>query len=217
MADVAYSQAVIDTVTLKKGEVFDILLINQKPDSKADLQTYFQTAFPVATKMSYQSIPKFKIVGWTQGNIQPAAIIMGKWNSLQLREDFGDRVIEEVPYFHSLRRKIWSFFGLRYFEMKSDVTFMIRRDHYHVATAYWMDGKKKSSEFYKTWLSQVQAMNGEVLIELEDGASPFGYQYNPDVFVITAWESEAAFKAFQAKNEGLMLDNIVHVNEFILK
>ncbi|MEO1385314.1 MAG: hypothetical protein AAFV78_19005, partial [Bacteroidota bacterium] len=56
-----------------------------------------------------------------------------------------------------------------------------------------------------------------VLIELKEGKSPAGYQYNPQFFVITSWKSEAAFRDFQEKVQRLKRDNIQHVNELILQ
>ena len=63
-----YGQSNIKTVVINKGEVLDILLISQNPDTEADLNSYFQTAFPVAKRMSYQPLAGFKIVEHSQGN-----------------------------------------------------------------------------------------------------------------------------------------------------
>ena len=60
-------------------------------------------------------------------------------------------------------------------------------------------------------------MNGEVLVELQEGKSPFGYQYDPNFFVITSWKSEAEFDAFQKNMQALEADNIQHINEFVLE
>ena len=212
-----YGQSKVDTIVLKKGEVFDILLLTQNSDRQAELKSYFQTAFPVAKRMSYQPIPGFKVKNYTQGNIQPGSLIFGKWNSIKEREDFLTQIVKEVPDFHERRRKIWSFFGLRYFEIKEDLSLKINRDEYHVATAYWLESGYKSSEFYNRWKKEIKSMGGEVLIQLKDGKSPFGYQYNPDFFVIASWKSEANFKAFQENVSKLELDKIQHINEFILE
>ncbi len=213
----SFGQSKVDTITFKKGEIFDILLLSQHPDKEEDLKSYFQVAFPVATKMSYQPLPGFKIMDSNQGNIQPELLILGKWNDIEVREAFLTRIVEEVADFHERRRTIWSYFGLRYFEMTEDVSFEINRDEYQVATAYWLDSEKESSKFYKKWKKEIQKSGGEMLIQLKDGKSPFGYQYNPEYFVITSWKSEAAFQAFQKKLKKWKMDNIQHVNEFILK
>ncbi|MEL7122768.1 MAG: hypothetical protein AAFO07_25200 [Bacteroidota bacterium] len=214
---VSYGQSNTKTISLKKGEVLDILLLNQNPNMTADLEDYFQTAFPVAKRMSYQQIPGFKVTNHTQGNFSPALLILGKWNNMELREQFLDQIVKEVPDFHERRRKIWSYFGLRYFEIKEDLSIEINRDKFHVATAYWLESKNETSEGYKKWKKNIQKMEGQILIELKDGKSPFGYQYNPDFFVITSWESKAAFKDFQDKILTSTLDNVEHINEFILK
>jgi len=212
-----YGQPKIDTIFLKKGEVFDILLVTRNSDVESEFKSYFQTAGPVAKRMSYQYLLGLKITNYTQGNIHPGSLVLGKWSSLKSRENFLTQIAKEVPDFHEQRRKIWSFFGLRYFEIREDFSFKINRDKYHVATAYWFDSKKKSSNYYKKWKRKIESMGGKSIIQLKDGKSPFGYLYNPDYFVITAWDSETAFKAFQNSIQNLELDNIQHINEYILE
>ena len=148
--------------------------------------------------MSYQPLPGFKIASNNQGNLQPELLILGQWDDIEVREDFLTKIIETVPDFHERRRKIWSYFGLRYFEIDKDLSFEINRDKYQVATAYWLESKKESSKFYKKWKKEIQTSGGEILVQLKDGKSPFGYQYNPEYFVITSWKNEAVFQAFQA-------------------
>ena len=210
-------QSAVQTVVLKKGEVLDILLLSQNPNSEADLKSYFQTAFPVAKRMSYQSVPGFKIKGHTQGNLRPSSLILGKWSDVKNREAFLSQILEEVPDFHERRRKIWSYFGLHYFEIQEDFSFEIDRNQYHVATAYWLKEQDDSSKFYKKWIKTINKMGGQILLKLQDGTSPFGYSYDPNYFVITSWENQAAFKVFKEAIQAQKMDNIKHVNEFILE
>jgi len=211
-----YGQSKIDTIVLKKGEVLDILLLTQNPNVELDLKSYFKTAFPVAKKMSYQPISGFKISNYTQGNIRPNSLVLGKWSDLKKRKEFLAQIVNEVPDFHEQRRNIWSFFGLKYFEIEEDLSLEINKNRYNVATAYWFTSKNKSSEFYKKWEKSIQKLGGNMVIRLTNGDSPFGYQYNPDFFVITSWANEADFKSFQKNIQYVELDNIQHINEFIL-
>ncbi|MEO1418750.1 MAG: hypothetical protein AAFW00_25950 [Bacteroidota bacterium] len=213
----AMGQSKIDTITLKKGEVLDILLLSQYPDKEAALKSYFQTAFPVAKKMSYQPQPGFKIVDHSQGNHRPDLLILGKWRDVEVREAFLRKIVEEVADFHERRRDIWSYFGLQYFEMQENMSIEIHRDQYQVATAFWLESDEQPSKFYEKWGKVVQASGGHILIELQEGKSPAGYQYNPQFFVITSWKSEAAFRDFQGKIQKIERDNIQHVNELILQ
>ena len=213
----SHSQTKIDTVKLIKGEVFDILLISQNDESQAALKSYFQTVLPVGVKYSYQPIPGFRIKDHTQGNIRPESLILGKWESVKAREKFLNEIENEVPDFHERRREIWSFFGLKYFEVKENTSFVINRGRYHVATAYWYTDSNRTGEFHKDWLKAVRKEGGQVLITLTGGVSPFGYQYDPDFFVITSWENESSFKAFRDRRGNDQLNAIQHVNEFILE
>ncbi|MEM7659002.1 MAG: hypothetical protein AAF399_22960, partial [Bacteroidota bacterium] len=206
----ALGQSKIDTIVLQKGEVLDILLLNQHPDKEAETKSYFQHAFPVAKGMSYQPQPGFKIIDHSQGNHQPQLLILGKWKDLSLREAFLTKIVSEVPDFHERRRSIWPYFGLRYFEMKEAKTLEIHRDQYQVATAFWMESADQPSTFYEKWKQEIQSSGGEILIQLADGTSPFGYQYNPDYFVLTSWESKAVFDECQEKAHHWDRDHIQH-------
>jgi len=204
-------------INLQKGEVLDILLLSQHPDTEEALQSYFQTAFPVAKRMSYQPQPGFKIQSCAQGNHQPSLLILGKWENLEKREAFLTEILKEVPDFHERRREIWSYFGLRYFEIQADLTIEINREAYHAATAHWLTDATNPSNYLQEWLQTVKEMGGEVMCKLTNGKSPFGYQYAPDYFLLTSWENEAAFLAFQQSIQQLPMDNIQHINEFILE
>ena len=86
-----------------------------------------------------------------------------------------------------------------------------------MATAFWLEAGERSSDFYEKWLAEISSSGGQILIELSEGESPFGYQYDPEYFVISSWENKNAFDAFQDKVKQLELDNIQHINEFILE
>lgn len=212
-----YGQSTDQSIVLKKGEVLDILLLSQNKGVEADLKSYFQTAFPVAKRMSYQPVPGFKITSLLQGNHQPNSLILGKWSDLKNREDFLTQIIKEVPDFHERRRKIWSFFGLKYFEIQQDVTINIDRKKFHVATAFWINPKNENHHFYQKWKNEISKMGGHVMLQLTEGTSPFGYQYNPTYFVISSWENETQFKAFQEATRQIDQSDVQHINEFILE
>ena len=212
-----HGQSSPQTVALKKGQVLDVLLLSQNPNVTEDLKSYFQTAFPVAKRMSYKPMPGFKIKHHTKGNHRPSSLILGKWSDVEKRESFLTQILKEVPDFHEQRRKIWSYFGLSYFVIQEDLTFNIDREKYHIATAYWLKTNDESDAFLQKWKKQLDKNSGSILIQLQNGTSPFGYRYDPNYFVISSWENESAYKAFQEKTQLLNIDNIEHVNEFVLE
>lgn len=211
-----YAQSSSTTISLKKGEVLDILLLTQSTNDKNLLNTYFKTAFPVAERLSYQSLKGFKVTKHTQGNMRPDNLIIAKWANLNKRETFLRQIIKEVPDFHEQRRNIWSYFGLEYFEIPENISFELINNHHHVATAFWFKVTDQESQYMKKWERKIRAMGGALHIRLQDGVSPFGYKYNPTYFFITSWKDDASFNAFQKYMKKIEVDNIVHINEFIL-
>ena len=112
------AQSKTKSYTLKKGHVFDVIFLNTKPDTKEKLQHYFKTAFPVAEKMGYHSLPGIAIKGSpTQGNYHPESMIFGYWDTLNGREKFLQDIQKTMPDFHEERRNIWSTFNLTYYEL----------------------------------------------------------------------------------------------------
>ncbi|MEB3346184.1 hypothetical protein U6A24_11970 [Aquimarina gracilis] len=211
------AQSKITSYSFKKGEVLDILVLTSKPETSSLFERYKKTAFPVAFKMSYQSLPGFKIDENVAGNHHPKGFILGKWGSIDKREKFLVDIDEEVPDFHEQRRDIFSFFGLTYYEIKEDVNFSVDRSKYNVVTAYWYNNNTMFSEFKNEWLNKVINSGGKTIIELKNGKSPYGYYYNPDYMVITQWDNKEKFENFKKKSLEMNHKGLQHVNQFVIK
>lgn len=211
------AQSTTKTLNFKKGEVLDILLFSGTPNSTALFGRYRKTAFPVATKLSYQPQPGFSIVETRQGGIQPENLFFGKWKSLVNRERFLDEIVDAVPDFHEQRRAIWSSFYLAYYEMPKDISFKIDPEKLTVVTTYWKNDNALFQKFKKDWLKKAQKAGGKVIIELSDAKSPLGYLYKPDFTVITRWENKADFDLFYKENLKMSHKGVQNVNQFIIK
>ncbi|WP_190811290.1 hypothetical protein [Flagellimonas sp. S3867] len=200
----------------KKGQVFDIIFLNQKPDKGDLLQEYFKLAFPVAIKNGYNKQPGFSIKKSTQGNYHPQSMIFGYWNTLDSRSKFLVEIENVLPDFHKRRRDLWSTFALTYWELKEDLSFEINSNKYNVVTSYWKKEGKSIDPFINKWSSKAKQQGAKIKVALVNGASPFGYYYNPDCLIITEWENEAAFNAFLKSNLAMDHKVVEHVNQFIL-
>ena len=210
------AQSNVKSYDFKKGEVLDILLLTNKPNIEKDFEKYKKTAFPVAAKRTYQPQPSFNIKETTQGNIQPTTFIFGKWNDLKNREQFIAEIEDFVPDFHIQRRTMWSIFNLTYYEIPKDISFKIDRSKYNVATSYWKKDVTSFKKFMELWSQKSAARGGKEILQLTDGKSPMGYYNNPDILVITQWESKEAFDAFYKENLAMNHKGVLHVNQFVL-
>jgi len=205
----------ITSINLKKGEVFDIALITQKPDTKAELQDYFKNVVSVGKSAGYQALYTHPIVNYTFGNFQPKLILFAKWPDLKGRLNFIKDIEVIVPDFHERRRRIFSAFFLTFWEAKQDINFSINKDKYTIVTAFWKKDSKFGS-FKNNWNQLISTNKGKQLVSFTDGMSPFGYEYNPDYLVITEFSDEAAFKAFQTQTKNLSYKGVTQVQQFIL-
>ncbi|MEL6657775.1 MAG: hypothetical protein AAFP77_01530 [Bacteroidota bacterium] len=210
------AQSTITQYDLAEGEVLDILLLRQQPDTDDLLSDYFKTAFPVAKRFGYRPMAGHKVTKITQGNHMPSSFIFGKWEDLDRREDFIEQVTDEIPDFHERRRNIWSYFGLTYYKMEEDLTFAIDSKRFNVVTTYWQEANASIITFHHQWMALAQAEGGELILELSEGKSPFGYYYQPTYLTVTSWESEAAFSAFLEKCSDLSPEGVQHLNQLII-
>ncbi|NER18371.1 hypothetical protein [Spongiivirga citrea] len=209
------AQNKLHTLSFKKGEVLDILLLSNNPDINTLFDRYKKTAFPVASKYSYQPMPGFRIKNTTKGNNEANTFVFGKWNSLEKREAFLDAIVPAVPDFHEQRKAIFKYFVLAYHEMPANTTFTIDRNKYNVVTSYWSKSKKEK-QFLKNQKSNIANYGGKLILVLQNGKTPEGYEYDPTVTIITQWESQKAFERYQKKTEKSLLKSIKNTHQFVL-
>jgi len=209
------AQNKLHTLSFKKGEVLDILLLSNNPDISALFDRYKKTAFPVASKYSYQPMPGFRIKKTVQGNDEANTFIFGKWDTLKKREAFLDAIVPAVPDFHEQRKAIFKYFVLAFFEMPDNTTFTIDRSKYNVVTSYWIKSKRVK-EFLKNQKSNITNYAGKHILVLQNGKTPEGYEYDPAVTIITQWESQDAFEKYRKKTGKSLLKTIKNTHQFVL-
>lgn len=209
-----FAQNSIKSIEYKKGEVLDILLARLAPDSDELYNRYRKTAFPVAFEYTFELMPVFSITKLTLGNNHPTTFVFGKWNSLEKREGFLADIVDRVPDFYEQRRNTFTYIGLTYYEMPSDITITIDTEKVNVATAFWKDESQNFFEFISEWNKEIISYGGKIILELEEGKSPTGFYYNPDAFYIMQWESEAAFDAFAKANPLSSYEVLKNVHQF---
>ncbi len=211
-------QSAVKTFSYKKGQVLDIILLNTKEGIKEELDHYFKTALPVATKYGYKGQGGLPLKSSpTQGNYHPESIIFGVWNSLKEREDFLTNIEDVMPEFHQARRNIWSSFNMTFWEMSDDLSFTVNTDKFNVATAYWQNDKEDFQQFKVNWNTLSKKSGGKEILALANGDSPFGYYYKPDYMVITEWNNRSDFEKFLRENLKMKHDGVKHVNQFIIQ
>lgn len=212
------AQPKVKNITLKKGQILDILMLNNHPDGGAALKDYFKVVFPYAVKNGYQPLPGLAVTAVpTQGNYYPEVMGFATWKNLDSRKKAMEEIEANVLDFHERRRTIWSSFNMTYYEVKEDKTLIIAPNKFYVTTAYWKSDAKAFKKFKKEWIKSAKQAGGQLKLTLTEGSSPFGYYYNPDYLVLTEWENKAAFEAFYKENLVLNHDSVKHVNQFIVK
>ena len=213
----SFAGAQVKTISLKKGEALDLLLLNTNTEAKEELNEYFEKAVPVAQKWGYRPQYSTRLSSPpSQGNYWPSTFILAKWEDYGKRIQFMDAITEVYPQFHERRRLIWTTFNLTFWKVEEDQEINIDPDKYYVATSYWSENPEDFGRFSEKWMSTLESSGGKVVLTCSDGTSPFGYAYDPDLFTVTEWESERDFQRFLDKNKIMDHKGVKHVNQFIL-
>lgn len=203
---------VVDTVKTQGAEVLDIFFLRNINDKHRDslFNEYRKELFPIATEYGYSPIRSFRMKRILEGSKQPDFVLFSKWTDYQRREKFIDDIVKLKPFFHDLRRSIWSTFDLTYYKMDKDLTFSIDQSRYNVISSLWTDGS--CAGLGNSLQRDIIAHDGDIVLYLPKGKSPIGYYYNPDHFIISSWSNKAQFDAFTAKRNGTKC--LININEF---
>lgn len=207
-------------VTLKKGQVLDVLPLKQNPDANPDnIKKYLaDTILPRFVELGYVPLINIRVAknGALQGNYTPDVIVFGAWKNTEKLDAIMKQGMKEFPDMHDLRRNIWTVFYNTHYKLKEDVSFDLNPSRFYVATSYW----KKSPDAWNTMVADViknvGKHDGKVLLTLTEGESPYGYYYNPDGFFITEWENKTAFLTFMDAFQSTEREQLKHINQFEL-
>lgn len=210
----AQAQPAIKSISIKKGEVLDIILAANHPDNKDLIARYRKTAIPVALEYSYKPQPSFAISRLVLGNYLPQFMIMGKWVSKAKKEAFLDVITQRVPDFHAQRQGIFRSFQLTSFVLNEDLNLEIDTEKTTVCTAFWEQYEKDSNPFIQKWIQEVKVSGGTIMLSLHNGTSPVGYGYGPDTFIIVQWAAKEAFEAFSKAHPLGYYNDLKDVHQF---
>lgn len=216
----AGAQSNMKTYSLKKGQVFDVLLRNNNYEASDEVKKQFdEKVIPRILKHGYQVLPhglSFEKVA-IQGNYSPGHMVVGGWENLETRENAMQILEKEVPNFHQIRRELWTTLFSTYYELENDLDFTIKKEKFYVVTAYKYKKKRPFQIFIKSWLNNITESNGKIILNLTNGKSPFiGHYYEPNHFSITEWDSKADFDKFFSANMKMKHSSIKYVNQFAL-
>ena len=206
----------IRSFSYKKGEIIDIILLSVTPNSKTIFERYKKTAFPIAYEYSYQPQQNFGITKHTLGNHFPYNLYFGKWDTKNKRESFLKNITTKVPDFHKQRRKLFTYFGLTYYEAPTDIEFYVNTKKLNIVTSFWKKDPVSFSNFIAQWKTEIENAGGKFIIELNNGTSPLGYNYNPDLFCIIEWKNKASFKSFAKKHPLATYSTLKNIHQFVI-
>ncbi|MEM6801048.1 MAG: hypothetical protein AAF696_06560 [Bacteroidota bacterium] len=213
----AFSQEKEKKFSFKKGEVMDLIYLSSHPDTEQLFEQYKKTAFPVAFEYGYQPQRGFAVKELTLGMNQSNSLIVGKWSSREKREGFLANIVQRVPDFHQQRRQIFEEFALTYYIMPRDLEFSTASGKFYTATSFWQKDANSLERFSQKWKRAIEKAGGKIILELEEGYSPTGYYFNPELFFIVEWEERDPFEIFAEANPLSSYEALKHVHQVVIQ
>lgn len=206
------SHAQVDTVSTNDAEVLDIFFLrNIDSQEKDSLWGIYRTELtPIAKDYGYKPLKSFRMKNVLEGSSQPHFVLIAQWSDYQKREDFINDIVVRKPFFHDLRRQLWSTFDLTYYKLDKDILLSVDQSKYNVISAIWVnDHCREATVDYK---QKIKSAGGDIRLYLPKGKSPRGYYYNPDHFILSSWQDADAFKKYKLLTS--LQDCMININEF---
>ncbi|WP_344930994.1 hypothetical protein [Aquimarina addita] len=205
------------TFNFKKGEVLDFILLTMKPNSSALFEKYREVIYPIGFEFGYEPQQGFRTKELILGNHLPSVFVFGKWPSKEKRHGFLETIVSRVPDFHQRRRDLFSYFTFAFFEIQENKTISLQKNKVNSITAFWKTDKQDIEKFVSKWKEQAKISGGSSIVQLQNGYSPAGYNYNPDILIITEWENETAFSKFTEKHPLSFYKELKNVHQFVIE
>lgn len=213
-----FSQSNPYSFQLKKGQVLDVLPLKFNEKADPEKQAYYlrKAILPRALELGYIPHSSISISESSQGNYTPDVLLFGGWGSESILNNAMDTLEAEFPDFHPLRREIWTvFYNTHYIvEVDQEITFIPGK--FYSATSYWnKEGKdfKGLKEYHKQLLEKFK---GNLILELENGFSPYGYYYNPNYFFIHELPDRESFEKFKNAMKIQERANLKQIQQFVI-
>ncbi|MEM6585166.1 MAG: hypothetical protein AAF692_05380, partial [Pseudomonadota bacterium] len=106
------------TLDLKKGELLQIVVPEEREEGKAARQSYYQNAFPIAERLGYANEGLLRVRQKVRGEYDPSVFAFFSWPSAEAAQEY--RSNPRFAEFKQLRREAWHEMNIYDAEIRED-------------------------------------------------------------------------------------------------
>lgn len=185
-------------ISLKKGEVFDIVAANIKSTEafQEAKKTYFPKVFPMATKHGMKSLATlFNAEPEVDRHFTAGAFVFAKWPSEDHLSAFGKE--KSWPELKALRNKYWHGLRVNHLPVKEDMTLTFKKNKKYSILYMWNYGFVTDQKNFYGYIKKVNPLlakhGGKVLASFTGGSfEALNNDRKADRITIIEWPSDEA-------------------------
>ena len=194
------------TIDMKRGEVLQVIVSEQRPDGRDAARTYGQAAFPLAQRHGYQRIGQFNVRQTVRSDFKPQAVSFFSWPSQAALDAFSAE--PAWPAIKATRPQAWTGLDIYSAELSEDLTIKADRNKHYTVLVAWLKSDEATAD-YDRYLAgiapAVERSGGRFIYKMR---MPEREAYAPDAtaphqLTFVEWESTDGFDRVQQSEEYL--------------
>ena len=192
------------TIDMKRGEVLQVIISEQRPDGGPAARAYGSKAYPLAQQYGYQRIGQLDVTQKVVSRFDPQAVSFFSWPSQQALDRFSAE--PAWPAIRATRPQAWSGLDIYSAELQEDLKVNIDPDKHYTVLVAWLKSDDARAD-YARYLSgiepAVERVGGRFIYKMmmptreayeEDAAAPHQITF-------VEWETTDSFEKVQATDE----------------
>lgn len=193
------------TLDLKKGQVLQIVVPEERPEGRDARQSYYQNAFPIAESLGYKNEGLLNIRDKVRSEYDPSVFAFFSWPDIAATQAY--RSAPQFPAFKDLRRDAWHEMKIYDSALTEDLKLTFDPGKHYTAWIAWLDPKDRSD--YTSYLEgiepAVKRAGGRFVYEMHN---PFAQTFDadeaaPGQITFIEWETADGFAKVQLSPEYL--------------
>ena len=192
------------TIDMKRGEVLQVIISEQRPDGGPAARAYGSKAYPLAQQYGYQRIGQLNVAQKVVSSFDPQAVSFFSWPSQQALDTFSAE--PAWPAIKETRPQAWSGLDIYSAQLREDLKVSIDPDKHYTVLVAWLKSDEARDD-YARYLSgiepAVERVGGRFIYKMmmptreayeEDAAAPHQITF-------VEWETTDGFEKVQATEE----------------
>ena len=140
------------TLSLKEGEVLQLIAPETQPEGREARQNYYRTVFPIAEALGYERQGQLNVREKVRSGYDPGAFLFFSWPSAASVQAFRDN--PQFNAFKTLRREAWSELKIYDTQIAQDLDLTFDPAKHYTVLVAWLDDETRTD--YTRYLEGIE-------------------------------------------------------------